>query len=267
MAPKFVTDAGLSRQTALSLAQLSELVYEAPAVVRAFIESIGMQSCWLEASSSDSQGVIAFDDDRIIIAFRGTKEPADWLTDLCFKQQGMASDGDGRRVHRGFMSAQIEIGRIVRAVILDSDRRGGLPVFVTGHSLGGALAVLEAHELAENGFEVHLCTFGQPRVGSSELMQEVWEKTKSYWRLVNNNDVVPRSPPSDWNFAHAGLLHHISHDGQVMANPSWWVMMADRIIGRIKSRQLNPLKWTTDGLDDHSMAEYVRLVRAWAESE
>ncbi|GMI86517.1 Oil body lipase 1 [Hibiscus trionum] len=88
---------------------------------------------------------------------------------------------------------------------------------VTGHSLGGALAimfpiVLAIHgetELIEKLFRVY--TFGQPRVGDRRLKKfmeaHLDQPVPKYFRVVYCNDVVPRLPYDDKTFLykHFGL--------------------------------------------------------------
>lgn len=82
------------------------------------------------------------------------------------------------------------------------------PLFVIGHSLGGALAVLAALPLAEGGLRVAgVYTFGMPRPGN-QAFQSRYDKrlgTATY-RLVNGSDIVPTVAPSLLKFHHVGRL-------------------------------------------------------------
>ena len=140
----------------------------------------------------------------LVVAFRGTeKKVSDWLTDADCKP---AIDGD-RKVHRGFLKALTgnrdasnRTAKDIVESVLEREARDAngqpLPVFITGHSLGGALALLTTVLLASdvNG----ACyTFGAPRVANYEYFRNV--KTPVY-RVVNSSDAVPRVPPG------AGML-------------------------------------------------------------
>ena len=136
----------------------------------------------------------------LVLAFRGTeKKVSDWLTDA----RCVPTVEGKTRVHTGFLDAFTKNvdaeGRSVEEVvreILDrpeaKDEQGRpLPLFITGHSLGGALALLATRRIAPD--VTGACyTFGAPRIGNYELFRFI--KTPVY-RVVNSSDIVPRVPP------------------------------------------------------------------------
>ena len=136
----------------------------------------------------------------LVLAFRGTeKKISDWLTDArCIPTV------DGRsKVHTGFLEAftgkRDADGKTVKEAveeILDrpeakDDEGNPLSLFITGHSLGGALALL-ATKLVAPDVNGACYTFGAPRVGNYEYFRFI--KTPVY-RIVNSSDIVPRVPP------------------------------------------------------------------------
>lgn len=136
-----------------------------------------------------------------VLAFSGT-DPlnlAHWLTDINFVQ---TAEG----IHGGFDAALDAAWEEVTAALRGLEPR--LPLLVTGHSLGGALAVLAARRLlAELGLASDVYTFGMPRVGSPEFAADyngvLGDRT---FRLVHGEDVVPTVPPSELTFHHVGRL-------------------------------------------------------------
>ncbi|KAK6740401.1 hypothetical protein RB195_008703 [Necator americanus] len=72
----------------------------------------------------------------------------------------------------------------------------GYEVWVTGHSLGGALATLAASMVAGNynGTTVKLLTFGQPRVGDENFAKKHDEMVKFSYRVIYWSDIVPTVP-------------------------------------------------------------------------
>lgn len=141
------------------------------------------------------------EDPYIVVAFRGTEmEIGDWLTDAQAKP--VIDEETGTRIHSGFYKAlnnkDNEAGKSVLEVIgkiLDSSKvkkgKQKLPVFFTGHSLGGALALLTTRELADN-INGACYTYGAPRVANYEYFENM--KTPVF-RIVNSSDIVPRVPP------------------------------------------------------------------------
>ena len=72
-------------------------------------------------------------------------------------------------------------------------------IWVTGHSLGAALAPLASAWLAYYNIaprqNVILYTFGSPRVGDYKYALQHDQLVNNSWRVVNFDDVVPHLPP------------------------------------------------------------------------
>ena len=84
----------------------------------------------------------------------------------------------------------------------------GLKLFLTGHSLGGALAVAAASLLDQKGCNVEgVYTFGMPRAGNPEFRNDYNRRLGERTRFVHGDDLVPTVPP-----AHFGNIEH-SHVG------------------------------------------------------
>ena len=135
--------------------------------------------------------------DYLVVAFRGTepRKIADIKTDL----QARLIEAPGpshtqAKVHEGFYRALVNAppgGRSIRARINDAIKKHeDLPVFVTGHSLGGALAVVATRYIA-NGSRGACYTFGQPRVGNQHFIEQIFTPV---YRVVNAADIVPAVP-------------------------------------------------------------------------
>ncbi|MFO7857455.1 MAG: lipase family protein [Ectothiorhodospiraceae bacterium] len=136
---------------------------------------------------SGTQGFVArrARDGVAVLAFRGTETDfEDIRTDL----QARFYRTDGVRIHSGFYKAYSAVAAQVEAAVTEcaEDR-----LYVTGHSLGGALAVVAARQLESDGLAA-CYTFGSPRVGDLDFGDGL--RTPVY-RLVNAADLVPRLPP------------------------------------------------------------------------
>lgn len=137
-----------------------------------------------------TQGFLAKrDSDRMaVLAFRGTEkeDPRDIIADLNAR---FYVDDKGVRVHDGFY-------RAIKCVEKDVARACGqlkdYSLYVTGHSLGGALALIATRVL--NSDNLAACyTFGSPMVGCKEFDDEI---KPPIYRIVNAYDIVPFAPPS-----------------------------------------------------------------------
>ena len=110
-------------------------------------------------------------------------------------------------VHTGFLQ---ELDKLWLKIVNDiSQHLKDIPIWVTGHSLGGAMATLAG---MRHNFE-EVITFGEPRVG---FHIEKAFKAKDHTRYVNGDDPVTKLPPELlFGYDHHGKVIHISdHDGE-----------------------------------------------------
>ena len=165
----------------------------------------------------DTQGFIAADGSHLIVSFRGSEPKlADWLANI----QTVTDPGPFPKsdVHEGFQDALFPVVLRV-AYMLREYRNANQQVWVTGHSLGGALASLFAALLVEEKLPfAGLYTFASPRVGNKAFEKAMNSRAKAqgavYYRVVNEGDAVPHVPPEPW-FSHAGVRVLLT-DGQVL---------------------------------------------------
>lgn len=149
-------------------------------------------------------------DKEIIVSFRGTASRFNAITDLILIHAAQAQIKqlsvklpEKATVHRGFLGAYFEIKDFVVDHLLSlTDKFPDHEVSFTGHSLGGAIAVLAAMDaIGPNGYltsrknatQVSLATFGSPRVGNAKfaaVMKDI--PFKRIARVVNQFDPVPR---------------------------------------------------------------------------
>ncbi|KAK9991632.1 hypothetical protein SO802_026617 [Lithocarpus litseifolius] len=183
-----------------------------------FIKSEFEKICFLDNASTDTQVAIWRDiaRRRLVVAFRGTEQTQwkDLITDLMLVPAGLNPErigGDFKQevqVHSGFLSAydsvRTRIISLIKLAIGYIDDLAEPPfkwhVYVTGHSLGGALATLLALELSSSQLAMHgaisvtMYNFGSPRVGNKKFAEYYNEKVKDSWRVVNHRDIIPTVP-------------------------------------------------------------------------
>ncbi|KAJ9469470.1 Phospholipase A1-Igamma1 [Diplonema papillatum] len=146
------------------------------------------------------------------------------------------------RVHRGFYHVWNDILKedVMREVSRLADEREVKRILITGHSLGGALAVLAGWDLArwvnENyepdpygspGVKIVLYNFGCPRVGNTRFATAFRQAVPDAFRVVNDGDVVCSTPPRMYFplfgalYCHAGKQTIVDWKGNFVICPSF----------------------------------------------
>ncbi len=199
--------------------------------------------------ADNAEGWIFKFPDKDVISLRGT-QPSQWkdvLADLRFWRIDPA--GSGEKIHSGFWK---EAFSLLPGIIRNTEEEK--PVAVTGHSLGGAMAVIVAGFLMKMGYEVtDLYTFGQPRVGNKKFVQRV-EAGCNWQRFVNNNDIVPSVPPKlGFMFKDGGNLQYINANGKCLSDSTWTERTKDSVVGRVQAWKQGKL---FDSFSDHAVWLY-----------
>ena len=193
-----------------------------------------------------AQAYVMSDSNDVLIACRGT-EPTQLNDVVADLKMFPVPHHKGGRVHRGFYGEYQKVIPGIKEALAKHNKSGKKTVWVCGHSLGGAMAVLVAAELQPNG---GLHTFGQPRVGNAEFLKCL--KDVPYYRYRNNNDIVTAVPPSWLFFKHGGVLRYINTYGNIRP-ATYWQRFKDKCSGHwIALKSFNLI----DGFADHSMGLY-----------
>ncbi|MEW9671544.1 lipase family protein [Ammoniphilus sp. 3BR4] len=140
-------------------------------------------------------GYIAQSDKEIIVAFRGTENIYDNLMDLDILPVKFPFVPSGGSVVRGFLSIYSRIRFRLAEILQKLSSRKAL--FITGHSLGGALATMAALDIAINTKYNNpiVYTFASPRTGDQTFASAYNRAIKQSARIVNVLDLVPYLPP------------------------------------------------------------------------
>ncbi len=203
-----------------------------------------------------------------VLVFRGSNDFEDWKNNFMAYQ---TKAFDGGMVHAGFMRALRTIWKDL--LVMLKHQQG--PLFITGHSLGAALATLATARLVKNGHPVEACyVFGSPRVGNEKFTRSLSDTP--FYRVENASDVVT-SVPLDVpliRYSAAGECHYIDHGGQLHYKMDENLIIRDRKqhgwklpdlrsfaewMQRLKSmpEQLPPM------LSDHAPVNYVVRLQSY----
>lgn len=149
-------------------------------------------------SESNIFGLVACNpaDATAIVAFRGTKTVWEWIGDVDAIPVPYLPVDDTGLVHMGF-AIVYQLVRDSVAKLLNAGCQGVKRILITGHSLGGALAVLSGLDILRNvplGVTPELCTLAGPRTGDPIFALHFNAQIPVCERVVNFLDVVPQVP-------------------------------------------------------------------------
>lgn len=162
----------------------------------------------------------------------------------------------GIMVHKGFLEDAHAVWSFARPLLKpDFETR------ITGHSLGGALALLIAMRLRTEGFPVgRIVTFGQPKVTNQAGVDRF--RDLPLLRFVNHDDPVPLLPWETRGAAREGLFRHLGSELRMTDRGTWEFFTEPRAEGLLLTSfaahvgRENPL--------EHEMARYLAKIEALA---
>lgn len=137
---------------------------------------------------SHERGFVLRSGSDVSICFRGTFDVADLFVDFETKQE----EAFGGRVHSGVWKAYLLVQEQVRRAA-----EGASSVRVMGHSLGGALSILAAADLAsisDSSSTISVTAIAPPKVGDGGFKAWVSKNLQNVQIHVNSADVVPIGP-------------------------------------------------------------------------
>jgi hypothetical protein len=279
--------------TAWWLAQCSRLAYDSKINIARNLKFAGFDRVYY-FDMRGTQGYLAVHpgDARpfAVLAFRGTeKDYIDILTDIIILRSPLPDTQDKEYTegnlfaHAGFLQAFQSVwgsalpdsvcqhmteaewvgARGVSDIVHDKLADQKIPLFITGHSLGGAIATLAAYHAITHHPDLYLYTFGSPRVANDHLSHRISNTLASRsFRCVHSHDIVPRVPPF-FNYTHVKQLVYFDRKrGRVpvqgnMLNDFWVILLLhwDALLFPLSLRQRKPQ--TTQ---DHAIAAYINAI-------
>lgn len=155
----------------------------------------------------------------VAVSLRGTQTLEEWLADLDFVALPYSSVKNAGNVHMGFQLVYNAVRDSVAQLVRQALAAGCQNIWVTGHSLGAALALLCAPDLVSNvnkGIVPRLYTFAGPRVAQNDALAPGFQQffdgiIPLCYRVANRWDKVPDLPPKIAFYEHVG--HGVLVDG------------------------------------------------------
>jgi len=159
------------------------------------------------------------DTNGCLLAFRGSATLESWIRDFSFLKHSVTEDFEGCerhhfrgcRVHGGFLKIWKNVKEGVLKALNDV---GCVPyssenhLYMTGHSLGAALANLAAFDLESSGFQIaKTYSFESPRIGNkafADAFDEHFSSKIPVFRITHATDIIVHEPFRLLGYQHAG---------------------------------------------------------------
>lgn len=220
-------------QSTLELAcKYSIMAYE-----DAIPDAVKIESKWTSTTAYYIKGTKSSPD---ILAFRGTAQGIDWVTDALVIPIPFA----GRLCHGGFTLAFLSVwGKIKKHLRMDH------PLLICGHSLGGGLGELAASKLHKKHKRLSLCTFGKPNTffkGFKRPMQLTRQVS-----CVSGSDIVARIPRFCYGPSVSQTILYFANDGKDHVDPPAELKRDDFMAAK------------KDAISDHFMEGYQKRLTAY----
>lgn len=162
----------------------------------------------IQDSSKSTEGYIGYQPDlnAIIISFRGSEDINNWISDLAVIRVDYPYC-DGCSVHQGFLHAEQAVYPDILNAVKDlSNSHRSATIVLTGHSLGAALALLTALDLANDGFKPKVYNYGCPRIfnqaGADFASSSSASGVTVAARRTHYKDMVVHTPMHSLGFVH-----------------------------------------------------------------
>ena len=144
--------------------------------------------------------------DQLWVVFRGTQTKPEWRQDFQMSQVKFSAETE-TLVHQGFYAAYVEIQKELISTITTfyaeaAAQKRSTTLYITGHSLGAAVALLAVADLVKSLrpliTDVRCYAFAAPRVGNNMFVNTVMDLSKSVLKefavFANSDDIVPSVP-------------------------------------------------------------------------
>lgn len=232
----------MEKNKLLVFANISAITYDEPKASKSKFKALGYTIVEFFDIDNAQAYLLKGSDGIHVLSFRGTEvsEPSDVLADL---KAGKNIEAIGGKIHVGFKGEINKLWPAIEKAVVGIDR-----LYVTGHSLGAAMATIAAGRMHSK--VIALITFGSPRVGNQEYVDCL---TFAHFRVQNNCDDVTKVPFKLMGFAHHGTHVYMNYYG-AFRNLTPWQQVKDMVRSRAKALSKGQ-KFL--GAYDHMMDNYI----------
>jgi hypothetical protein len=192
-----------------------------------------------------------------IISIRGTSNIENAMVDISLK---LRLDADiGVPLHEGFAYSAKRVFTELKPLL-----KPGYKTSLTGHSLGGAVALILAMYLDENQFNVdRVVTFGQPKVTNIAGANKV--SHINIIRVVTPLDVVPLVPPLDpLDIYNVDVYWHAGKEVILLVENQYAIL--EGLDSMLRATRFTQQPFNQENIENHNMSVYLGMIDAKTKS-
>jgi len=208
----------------------------------------------VEINNGRASVLLAYDYGEAYLAIRGTDDKFDWIDNTRTKRRFINPIGNRVQIsaHAGF----IDHATLIRDELGQVDAKrliGRNDLYLTGHSLGGAVATL-LPLITDWIHPERIVTFGAPRALAYE---SAGMYPYDVLRFVGQTDIVPMLPLS-WRFSHVGGVRYLNGG-----------FFSERRFGGLSKYWRLARTWmmrrpSQSVVEQHAMTRYSAALKEWA---
>ena len=238
----------------------SNAAYQSESKIRALVES-GNYTLTLYHTIPDIQISFFLATNELtktqIISVRGTSNIENAMVDISLKL--MVDKNTGVRLHEGFSFAAKQVYAELKP-LLNSDYK----INVTGHSMGGAVALILAIYLDAYQFDIEqVITFGQPKVTNISGANKI--QHINVIRVVTPFDLVPLVPLFDpLDISNLDVYWHAGKEVILLADTQYAIL--EGTDSMLRATRFTQKRLTEDNLNNHQMPLYLEMIKAKTKS-
>jgi hypothetical protein len=245
-----VNRAAYSDRTAWILANCSKFAYDTGTRLAKALKPfhLKLDNEYADPKTQNS-AYLAVHEAYAVLAFKGTvpSESGTVKTDLDFKMV-RARYGE---FHQGFLDAYRKFSKEIEVDLAKLE----VPIYVTGHSLGGALALVATTFLKEQDKLAACYTYGCPKVGNDRFAHHLFKVP--VYRCVHHADIVPAVPFTIMGYRQYGDIRFLTGNDKVCGGSA---AVFSRFLAMLNP--INIIHW----ISDHAIENYVHILEEFAES-
>jgi hypothetical protein len=192
-----------------------------------------------------------------IISVRGTSNIENAMVDISLKLS--LDKNTGLRLHEGFTFAAKKVYAELES-LLNSDYK----ISVTGHSMGGAVALILAIYLDAYQFDIEqVITFGQPKVTNISGANKI--QHINFIRVVTPFDLVPLVPLFDpLDISNLDVYWHAGKEVVLLADTQYAIL--EGTDSMLRATRFTQKTLTEDNLKNNQITLYLEMIKAKTKS-